>query len=199
MSDELDSPLSIYVKLTFEIWQDRVECLLLHPMKAFRIFFIMVFAAIATSVSAQRRLVVADVETLLPIGGANVVCKDSSVVADSLGWFAVSDSTKTMVLSHVNYESRIVNLSEVRDTVYLISKLLSVEGVVVFGHGKQADKLKELKKRLSIDKTERELMTADPSRGTDLLKLLNYVTPRKWRKKSKQQKKAELREKLDEY
>lgn len=192
-------PLSIYVKLASEIWQDGVECLLLQPMKSIRILLILFFVAISASVSAQRRLVVADVETLLPIGGANVVCKDSSVVADSLGWFSVSDSTKTMVLSHVNYESRIVNLTEVHDTVYLISKLLSVEGVVVFGHGKNADKLKELKKRLSIDKTERQLMAADPSKGTDLLKLLNYVTPRKWRKKSKQQKKAELREKLDEY
>ena len=192
-------PLSIYVKLASEIWQDGVECLLLQPMKSIRILLILFFVAISASVSAQRRLVVADVETLLPIGGANVVCKDRSVVADSLGWFSVSDSTKTMVLSHVNYESRIVNLTEVHDTVYLISKLLSVEGVVVFGHGKNADKLKELKKRLSIDKTERQLMAADPSKGTDLLKLLNYVTPRKWRKKSKQQKKAELREKLDEY
>ena len=192
-------PLSIYVKLASEIWQDGVECLLLQPMKSIRILLILFFVAISASVSAQRRLVVADVETLLPIGGANVVCKDSSVVADSLGWFSVSDSTKTMVLSHVNYESRIVNLTEVHDTVYLISKLLSVEGVVVFGHGKNADKLKELKKRLSIDKTERQLMAAYPSKGTDLLKLLNYVTPRKWRKKSKQQKKAELREKLDEY
>ena len=192
-------PLSIYVKLASEIWQDGVECLLLQPMKSIRILLILFFVAISASVSAQRRLVVADVETLLPIGGANVVCKDSSVVADSLGWFSVSDSTKTMVLSHVNYESRIVNLTEVHDTVYLISKLLSVEGVVVFGHGKNADKLKELKKRLSIDKTERQLMAADPSKGTDLLKLLNYVTPRKWRKKSKQQKRAELREKLDEY
>lgn len=148
---------------------------------------------------AQRRLVVADVETLLPIGGANVVSKESSLMADSTGWFTVSDSTRTLVLSHVNYESRIVNLSEVRDTVYLISKLLSVEGVVVFGHGKNTDKLNALKKRLRVEKTELELLSADPSQGTDLLKLLNYVTPKKWRKKSKRQKKAALREKLNEY
>ena len=172
----------------------------MQPMKTINrhiLLFLLLVASV--SVSAQRRLVVADVETLLPIGGANVVSKGSAVVADSLGWFSVSDSTKTMVLSHVNYESRIVNLSEVRDTVYLISKLLSVEGVVVFGKGKNVDRLKELKKRLSIDKTERDLITADPSKGIDLLKVLNYVTPKKWRKKSKQQKREELRKKLDEY
>ena len=42
-------------------------------------------------------------------------------------------------------------------------------------------------------------MTADPSKGLDLLKVLNYVTPKKWRKKSKQQKREELKKKLDEY
>ena len=41
-----------------------------------------------------------------------------------------------MVFSHVNYESRIINMEEVRDTVYLISKLLNVKEVVVFGKAK---------------------------------------------------------------
>lgn len=177
-----------------------MECLNLQPMKTMiRKILVFVLLVVALPAAAQRRLVVADVETLLPIGGANVVSKENSVVADSLGWFTVSDSTKTLVLSHVNYESRIVNLTEVRDTVYLISKLLSVEGVVVFGHGKNVDKLRELKKRLSIDKTERELITANPNQGIDLLKVLNYVTPKKWRKKNKRQRQQELRKALDEY
>ncbi len=144
-------------------------------------------------------MVIADVETLLPVAGANVVGKGFSLQADSLGYFDLPDSSRTVVFSHVNYESRIVNMSEVRDTVYLISKLLSVQGVVVFGNGKNVDKLKELKKRLSIDKKELELMTVNPAQGADLLKILNYITPRKWRKKSKEEKKAELQKKLDEY
>lgn len=188
------------LKETAIIWQGEEDCLLLYPMKTIRIFFVLMLAIISASVTAQRKLVIADVETLRPVAGVNVVGKGFSIQADSMGYFSLPDSSKTAVFSHVNYESRIVNMSEVRgDTVYLISKLLAVEGVVVFGKGKNEDKLKELKKRISLDKTERELATVDPSRGTDLLKLLNYITPKKWRKKSKAEKKKELRQKLDEY
>ena len=65
---------------------------------------------------AQRRLVVVDVETMIPVVGANVISKDGNCTTDSLGYFSVSDSCKTLSFSHVNYESRLVNLNEVSDT-----------------------------------------------------------------------------------
>ena len=86
--------------------------------------------------SAQRQLRVLDVETLMPVSGANVVTKERAAQTDSMGCIIVSDSCRTLVFSHVNYESRILNMEEVNDTVYLISKLLNLKEVVVFGQKK---------------------------------------------------------------
>ena len=128
---------------------------------------------------AQRRLVVVDVETLIPVVGANVISKDGNCTTDSLGYFSVSDSCKTLSFSHVNYESRLVNLNEVRDTVFLISKLL-------------------LKKQLEMEKENAKLAAIDPSSG-NLLSLFAYLIPKKWRKNSKEARRKRLRQILENY
>lgn len=149
--------------------------------------------------SAQRRLTVADVETLVPIGGVNVVGSHFTTVSDSTGSFTAPDSTVTLAFSHVNYESRLINLTEVRDTVYLISKLLNLKEVYVFGKGKGDDQLKELRKRLRIDKTEKQLMAADPSQGFNILPLITQLLPKKWRQSAKARRRQQLKEILEEY
>ena len=108
---------------------------------------LLLFFGSTTLAVAQRRLVVVDVETLIPVAGANVVSREGTVTTDSLGHVSVSDSCKSLSLSHVNYESRLINLNEVRDTVFMISKLLNLKEVVVFGHGKKRD-YSELQRRL---------------------------------------------------
>ena len=113
---------------------------------------------------AQRRLSVIDVETLHPIAGANVVSSQGTITTDSLGVFYITDSCQTLVFSHVNYESRIVNLEEVQDTIYMISKLLNLKEVVVFGHGKKRDYSK-LMRLLKTKDTEAELAAANLTRG----------------------------------
>jgi len=149
-------------------------------------------------VHAQRRLVVVDVETLQPVVGANVISKDGSATTDSLGYISVSDSCKSLSFSHVNYESRLVNLKELNDTVFLISKLLNIKEVVVFGHD-QRDKLPEaLKRQLEIDKKEAQLAAIDPSSG-NLLSLLSYIIPKKWRKSKKEKQRQRLKKILDAY
>ena len=99
-------------------------------MKMMRFTLLLLFMSVVTQAFAQRRLVVVDVETLIPVVGANVVSKDGNTTTDSLGYFSVSDSCHSLAFSHVNYEPRMINLTEVRDTVYLISKLLNVREVV---------------------------------------------------------------------
>ena len=150
---------------------------------------------------AQRRLVVVDVETLAPVVGANVVSRDSTQTTDSIGHVFVTDSCMTITFSHVNYESRIINLDEVRDTVFMISKLLNLKEVVVFGHGKNRD-YSDLQKRLKRDKIEAQLAAADPSVGfrIDLAKVVNAVIPKRWRPGyRKEQRKKRLKEILDNY
>jgi hypothetical protein len=147
---------------------------------------------------AQRRLVVVDVETLIPVVGANVISKDGNCTTDSLGFFNVSDSCKTLSFSHVNYESRLVNLTEVGDTIYMISKLLNVKEVVVFGHGKREEIPDALKKQLEMEKENAKLASIDPSSG-NLLTLLGYLIPKKWRKNTKEARRKRMKLILENY
>ena len=160
---------------------------------------LLLFFGSTTLAVAQRRLVVVDVETLIPVAGANVVSREGTVTTDSLGHVSVSDSCKSLSLSHVNYESRLINLNEVRDTVFMISKLLNLKEVVVFGHGKKRD-YSELQRRLGLDRVEAQLAAAG-SPGMDLVALFNTLfVPKKWRASyRKKQRMKRLREILDSY
>ena len=161
----------------------------------------MLLAALmcSLSLSAQRQLRVVDVETLVPVAGANVVMKDFAAQTDSLGGITVSDSCKTLVFSHVNYESRLINLEEVRDTVYLISKLLNLKEVVVFGRAKRDDKLDNLKNHLGLSPTDAQLLAANPSSGMNLFGLIGKLIPKKWRKNSKAARRERLKKIIEEY
>jgi hypothetical protein len=167
-------------------------------MKIFRSLLLLLITAVVSQAFAQRRLVVVDVETLVPVIGANVVSADGNTTTDSLGYFSVSDSCRSLAFSHVNYEPRMINLTEVRDTVYLISKLLNVREVVVFGHGPHDVLPEALKKQLKINKTEAELAAANPG-GANLLPLLARLIPKKWRKNKKEERMKRLRQILEDY
>jgi hypothetical protein len=167
-------------------------------MKIFRPLLLLLITAVVSQAFAQRRLVVVDVETLVPVIGANVVSADGNTTTDSLGYFSVSDSCRSLAFSHVNYEPRMINLTEVRDTVYLISKLLNVREVVVFGHGPHDVLPESLKKQLKINKTEAELAAANPG-GANLLPLLARLIPKKWRKNKKEERMKRLRQILEDY
>ena len=151
------------------------------------------------SATAQRKMVVVDIETLIPINGVNITSKEGTIMSDSLGWFSVSDSCRSLAFSHVNYESRLINTEEVGDTIFLISKLLNIKEVVVFGHAQYRDDFKELKKQLRIQKTEAQLVAANPSSGGNLLSLIGYLIPKKWKKNSKQARRERLKQILEEY
>ena len=160
---------------------------------------LLLFLGSTTQAVAQRRLVVVDVETLIPVAGANVVSREGTMTTDSLGHVSVSDSCRSLSFSHVNYESRLINLNEVRDTVFMISKLLNVKEVIVFGHGKKRD-YSELQRRLGLDRVEAQL-AAGGSPGMDLVALFNTLfVPKKWRASyRKKQRMKCLREILDSY
>ena len=160
-----------------------------------RLFSVFFLAALCAAVSGQRRLVVVDVETNVPIRGVNIVSSAHRVdTTDWQGFVTIPDTCHTLSLTHVNYESRILNLNEVKDTIFLISKLMGLNEVVVFGHGKGEDKLKELKKQLLINKTEMQLAAADPSAGVNILGLIKKLFKRR-----KESKKERFRRLLEEY
>ena len=162
--------------------------------------------AVSVEGFAQRRLVVVDVETLVPVAGANVVSREGTRVTDSLGHVLVSDSCQSLSFTHVNYESRIINVTELhRDTVYMISKLLNIKEVVVFGKGP----LKELPPGLNLkmNPIDAQLSAANPNSGVQVFEILKMLIPKKWRenlqrklrKNSKEERLKRLQKILDEY
>ena len=169
-------------------------------VKMMRLYLFLFSVLCCIMVSAQRRLVVVDIETLVPVAGANVVSKGGTFTTDSLGYVSVADSCKSLSFSHVNYESRIINLTEIRkDTVFMISKLLNLKEVVVFGHGKKRD-YSELQKRLGLDRVEAQLISGG-KHGMDLITAFNTLfVPKKWRKSyRRKQRMKRLQETLDNY
>jgi hypothetical protein len=147
---------------------------------------------------AQRRLAVIDVETLVPVGGANAVGSGFAVQTDSLGLVTIPDSCRSLVFSHVNYESRIINLEEVRDTVFLISKLLNMKEVVVFGETPHVEDYTDLQSHMRPSKTDLQLASIQSGNG-NLFGLLKYIIPKKWRKSAKEKRKERMKQALEGY
>ena len=167
-------------------------------MKNIRRHLLLFALVCSVGCMAQRRLVVIDVETLIPVDGANAVGNSFAVQTDSLGFITVPDSCRSLVFSHVNYESRIINLDEVRDTVFLISKLLNVKEVVVFGKTPQLEDYKDLQSHMRLSKTDLQLASIQSPNG-NLFGLLKYLIPKKWRKSAKEKRKERLKQALEEY
>ncbi len=168
-------------------------------MKTLRRTILLTALVCCLSLSAQRQLRVVDVETLVPVAGANVVTKDCTSQTDSLGAITVSDSCRTLIFSHVNYESRIINLEEVKDTVYLISKLLNLKEVVVFGHAKRDDRLDNLKNHLRLSTTDAQLIGANPNSGVNLLGLIGKLIPNSLRKSKKLSRRERIKKIIEDY
>ena len=152
-------------------------------------------AMLSASAFAQKRFVVVDVETRMPIRGVNVTSRAmQGDTTDYRGIFYIPDSCRTLSLTHVNYESRILNVEEVKDTIFLISKLMGLPEVTVFGKGKGEDELKELKRQMRIKKSEAQLAAADPSAGFNVLGVIGKLLSRR-----KEKHKEKLRQILDNY
>lgn len=156
---------------------------------------LLLLLLLSLTAGAQRRFVVVDVETRTPIRGVNVT--SSSHRADTTDWrgfVVVDDSCRTLSLTHVKYESRILNTDEVADTIFLISKLMGLPEITVFGQGKDDNRLKELRRQMRADKTEQQLAAADPSRGFNVLGLLQKLFKRR-----KDKRRQRLQKMLEDY
>jgi hypothetical protein len=164
-----------------------------------RLLLVYILVAWSVVTFGQRRLVVVDVETRVPIRGVNVVSSAHRVdTTDWQGFINIPDTCRSLSFSHVKYESRILNLSEVKDTVFLISKLMGLSEVVVLGKGKNDDKLKELKNSLRLDPVEAQLLAADPSQGVNVGGMIKWIAQKLF-KRRKETKKERFKRMLEEY
>ena len=177
-------------------------------MNRWRTLLLLLLAVVSIKSFAQRNLVVVDVETLVPVVGANVVSREGTSVTDSLGHVLVSDSCQSLSFTHVNYESRIINVTELRrDTVFMISKLLNIKEVVVFGNGPLNELSFDMKKELKRKAVDAQLAAANPNSGIQVFEILKLLIPKKWRenlrnklrKNAKEERLKRLQKMLDEY
>lgn len=162
-----------------------------------RIILSLCLLVMSMVVCAQRRMVVCDIETLSPISQVSVRSSAGVEVTDSMGFFSVPDSCKSLVFTHVNYESRLLNVDEVRDTVFLVSHEMSMSEVVVFGKGKDDGLRDRINKMLVLDKTEAQLLGCDPSKGGNLFGLIGKLLPKHRSRAEKRKQKA--REIIENY
>ena len=163
-----------------------------------RLLVILALVFLSLPALAQRRLVVCDVESLQPISQVSVWSSAGVDITDSLGYFSVPDTCKSLVFTHVNYESRLLNLSEVRDTVFLVSKYMSIREVVVFGKGKNDEVAERMNKMLVLDKTDAQLLGANPS-GGNLLGLIGHAIGKLLPKSKSAKRKQKAREIIENY
>ncbi|MBR4898679.1 MAG: hypothetical protein IKZ48_07840 [Prevotella sp.] len=168
-------------------------------MKATPYVLFLLLSACCLPIAAQRRLVAIDVDASVPVVGASVMTNGGTFTTDSVGRFAVPDTCRLIFVTHMNYENRIVNLSEVRDTVFLISKELNLREVVVFGTGPTDEKIRKLNESLRIPPKDAQMLKANPNQGMNVLGLLKAVIPKKWFRNSKEEQRKRLEKTLEEY
>ena len=165
-----------------------------------RIILLISLMLLSVAVAAQRRLVVCDVETFQPISSVSVRSSAGVDVSDSLGYFSVPDTCKSLMLSHLNYESRLLHLNEVRDTIFLVSKDMGMREVVVFGKGKDDGLADRINKMVVLNKTDAQLLAIDPASGGNLFGLIGKAIGKLFLKKSSKAKRREkAREILKNY
>lgn len=162
-----------------------------------RVTLTLCLLVMSVAVCAQRRMVVCDIETLSPISQVSVRSSAGVEVTDSMGFFSVPDSCRSLVFTHLNYESRLLNVDEVRDTVFLVSHEMSMREVVVFGKGKDDGLRDRINKMLVLNKTDAQLLGSDPSQGGNLLGLIGKLLPK--RKTRAEKRKQKAREIIENY
>ncbi len=162
-----------------------------------RLTLTLCLLVMSMAICAQRRMVVCDIETLSPISQVSVRSSAGVEVTDSMGFFSVPDSCRSLVFTHINYESRLLNVDEVRDTVFLVSHEMSMREVVVFGKGKDDGLRDRINKMLVLNKTDAQLLGSDPSKGGNLLGLIGKLLPK--RKTRAEKRKQKAREIIENY
>ena len=85
-----------------------------------------------------------------------------------------------------------------RDTVFLVSKYMSIREVVVFGKGKNDEVAERMNKMLVLDKTDAQLLGANPS-GGNLLGLIGHAIGKLLPKSKSAKRKQKAREIIENY
>lgn len=171
-------------------------------MKKRVVFITLLIATMA--VSAQRKMIVVDAETKVPVRDVKVYTPEG---LDTLtawdGTFAVPDSFSRLNFRHPHFEQRYLLPSELHsDTVWLLPISNALGEVVIWGHRRFRDRMADILKP-SPQQIERDKMPQVIPAGPNVLALAGWlydVTIGKRMEKRSQRKKAlkKVREKEEE-
>ncbi len=153
----------------------------------------LLFALVCAPLSAQRRHVVADMDTHRPIAGA-VVAADNGMRAstDATGRFSMAMPFTSATVSHRHYMQRRVGKAELAaDTIWLIPQEVVLSEVVVTTPGRQFDS------RAALRSVRENAALPDPSKGFNMLGIIQKLIPSKAQKRSARV--AKLKKVLENY
>lgn len=170
--------------------------MVMHTQRILLLAFLLVFSTNMMAQEGRHRTVV-DGDTGNPIANVSIMGRDFTVVTDSAGRFVLPDDCKTLVFSHINYVSYLANRNDLGDTIELYTNDHRLDEIVVFGKPTGEDPLANLNNSLGISKTDAQLISANPN--GNLLGLLSYLIPKKWRTSKKTKKKESLKKILEDY
>ena len=149
-----------------------------------RTVMIILLVAVCPGIMAQRRCIVADAETGVPVRDVQVFFngdKTRRSVSDYRGTVILPDSARFIQLSHPKYEMLMADTATVRDTVFLLPNIRRLNELVVVGHRPQ------ISSSMMAGITEAAVAAAPPPGGFsfDFFELFN------WKKRKKQRKRME--------
>lgn len=99
-----------------------------------RRYLFFLFCLCSMTMYAQRKIVVVDFETLLPVKGVSVrTDRTPAVITNRLGEAMIRQAFDSISFSHVEYTPERLAYSEIGDTMYLLPLRYSLGEVVVTG------------------------------------------------------------------
>ena len=112
----------------------------------YRLYLIVLFLLWASGLIAQRRLVVASLESKTPQRDIKVrIDNGPEIVTPWHGQIEVPDSFKRITLSHPKFQHRYVLYNELHnDTIFLIPVLHAVDEVVVLGKDRRSEMISDI-------------------------------------------------------
>jgi hypothetical protein len=145
-----------------------------------RILFISLLIVTSMSAFAQKRGVIIDIETRVPIGDARLfLSTNKEVDTNYRGEFHIVGDFNSLSIVHPKYLTRKMTCAEMTDTIFLIPIMNELSEVVVWG------KKKDISAQFALNPFDLKLASINPNSGINLLGLLGYMF--KSHKKEKQQ------------
>lgn len=145
------------------------------------VFAILILSLMALRLSAQRTILVLDVETRRPVPRASVEPDGHApTLTDSVGMARLPERFDSLTVSHLGYERERLAFSEVRDTVYLFATGHMLGEVVVYS---QNNMMESLKKDMA------KMVLPDPGQAALRVNIADVLRFFGWKSKRERKKK----------